>query len=257
MRYDKYSFMVLCSAIKQFVHNLEIFGDLSYFRHFGNRWRLIVQIPEGLEMSRAVDGAFDGSQRTKQATASAVILLAPSGGGKDTVIGKLADRGIAYPCVRETTRQPREGDNGHYRFVTVSDFEVGLGRGDYLLAHRFSSNWYGVPVAEVLGHWESGQIAILKGGIDEVPETKTRLREICPNAKVATIQIFPEPDEAWIRVIRSRSHHDAEARIQESYAALEAARNRLRHEIDYSVVNLWGDLQPVVSGITSFIQRWR
>ena len=65
-----------------------------------------------------------------------VVVSAPSGCGKDTVIAKVLDKmkNDAYLSVSMTTRQMREGeaDGVNYYFVSVEEFQENIRKGEML-----------------------------------------------------------------------------------------------------------------------------
>jgi len=75
-----------------------------------------------------------------------IILSAPSGGGKSTILTeilKVADN-IDY-SVSYTTRRPRGAEqNGiHYHFVSEEEFQQRIAEGDFLEYAKVFGNWYG------------------------------------------------------------------------------------------------------------------
>lgn len=75
-----------------------------------------------------------------------IILSAPSGGGKSTILTeilKVADN-IDY-SVSYTTRSPRgtEQNGIHYHFVSEEEFQQRIAEGDFLEYAKVFGNWYG------------------------------------------------------------------------------------------------------------------
>jgi len=75
-----------------------------------------------------------------------IILSAPSGGGKSTILTeilKVADN-IDY-SVSFTTRSPRgtEQNGIHYHFVSEEEFQQRIAEGDFLEYAKVFGNWYG------------------------------------------------------------------------------------------------------------------
>jgi len=75
-----------------------------------------------------------------------IILSAPSGGGKSTILTeilKVADN-IDY-SVSYTTRSPRgtEQNGIHYHFVNEEEFQQRIAEGDFLEYAKVFGNWYG------------------------------------------------------------------------------------------------------------------
>lgn len=184
----------------------------------------------------------------------AVLILAPSGGGKDTVIEATRQRLPVAPCIRETTRVPHSRDNGDYRYISGAQFLQRLCHGQYVLAHHYASNWYGVPLSEIQELWKAGYIPLLKGGIDEIPAAKSQLQTLRPGVHLNVIQLIPKTREDWLRALHERGLHDMEARIQESDRALHAAQGAKRYLINHFVDNRFGLLERTVDEVVARIQ---
>jgi guanylate kinase len=77
-----------------------------------------------------------------------LIVSGPSGSGKSTLVEKILELPGTMLSISCTTRQPRktEGDGRWYNFVTESEFQQMVARGDFLeYAQVFGKNWYGTP----------------------------------------------------------------------------------------------------------------
>lgn len=82
-----------------------------------------------------------------------VVIAGPSGVGKGTLITKLLEK---FPevfgfSVSHTTRGPRAGEeNGvHYNFVTKSDFEQAVEKGDFIEYAKVHTSYYGTSIQAV------------------------------------------------------------------------------------------------------------
>ena len=75
-----------------------------------------------------------------------IIVSAPSGAGKTTLVGEVLKRdSCVKPSVSYTSRAPRSGEeNGvHYNFVTLDEFRAMIERGDFLEWAEVHGNLYG------------------------------------------------------------------------------------------------------------------
>ena len=104
-----------------------------------------------------------------------IIISAPSGTGKSTIIGRIIDD----PALRlefsisATTRSPREGEvNGvHYHFLSVDEFKDAI-TNDGLVEYEevYPGRFYGTLKSEIARIQEKGNNAILdidvKGGVN-------------------------------------------------------------------------------------------
>ena len=77
-----------------------------------------------------------------------VVLSAPAGCGKDTVLAELkkADENVKQ-SISMTTRAPREGekDGVDYYFTSVEAFENNISQDGFLEYVKYGVNYYGTP----------------------------------------------------------------------------------------------------------------
>lgn len=92
-------------------------------------------------------------------TGKIIVMVAPSGGGKSTLIKRMKKD---FPSLKEsvscTTRAPREGEaNGvHYHFINHVDFESRIKANDFLEWAKVHNNYYGTSKQFVLDGLKSG-----------------------------------------------------------------------------------------------------
>lgn len=88
-----------------------------------------------------------------------IIISAPSGTGKTTILKKLFAqlKGVTF-SVSHTTRQPRTGevDGIDYHFVDKDDFQKMLEADQFLEWAEVHGNFYGTSKAEVQKHLDNG-----------------------------------------------------------------------------------------------------
>ncbi len=92
-----------------------------------------------------------------------IILSAPSGAGKTTIIRGLLERRLIAPesvafSVSHTTRAPREGevDGVDYHFVDIPTFQSMIAGERFLEWAEVYGNYYGTSLDGVLPHLERG-----------------------------------------------------------------------------------------------------
>ncbi len=162
-----------------------------------------------------------------------VVVSAPSGCGKDTVIAKVLEqmKDEAYLSVSMTTRQirPGETDGVNYYFISTAEFEKNIKNGEMLEYTRYGNNYYGTPIRPVKKLLDEGKIVFL---IIEV-EGGENVRKIFPEAK--KIFIMPPSLEVLEHRLRNRATDSDEA-IKARLLIAETELKRA-YEYDYIVEN--------------------
>jgi guanylate kinase len=141
--------------------------------------------------------------KTKGRNKGLVILLsAPSGAGKDTILSRALEIcPNLWKSVSVTTRPRREGEleGGDYRFIGKVEFD-GMVRNHELLEHtEFVGNGYGTPKKPFLDRIEQGIDVVLKIEV----EGAARIKKIFPEA--VSIFVLPPSAEELERRLRERA----------------------------------------------------
>lgn len=94
----------------------------------------------------------------------AVVIVARSGGGKDTMARSLRedipDKVVQIPSC--TTRNERDDDKGKYRYMTDNEFEDHKKRGLFAwTACPYGTAQYGTLMEDLKKHLKPGQLAII------------------------------------------------------------------------------------------------
>lgn len=160
-----------------------------------------------------------------------VVVSAPSGAGKTTLVKKLLKKNRNFGfSVSVTTRPPRPGEkNGReYRFVSPKEFER-LKKGKKLLEWaRIHGHFYGTPRAP-LGrkkNWDAVFFDLNRAGARAV-------KKVCPEAVL--VFIFPPDWRALIsRLSRRGTESNSERKKRLADARREIAAARFYH---YWIVN--------------------
>ncbi|MBR6568338.1 MAG: guanylate kinase [Clostridia bacterium] len=177
-----------------------------------------------------------------------VVVSAPSGCGKDTVVSKILDimKEDAFLSVSMTTRQMRPGetDGVNYHFISAEEFNRNILEGEMLEYAQYGDNFYGTPISPVKKNLEEGKTVFL---IIEV-EGGGNVKKIFPEAK--KIFIIPPSLEVLESRLRGRATDSDEA----IRARLRIAETELQraYEYDYIVEN--DVLDNAVSDVMSIIR---
>ncbi len=188
--------------------------------------------------------------RSRKRTGRLVILSAPSGSGKTTVLGKVL--GLDPRCVRSisaTTRPPRRGErNGRdYRFLSREQFRRMQARGGFLEQARILGHRYGTPRAPIARAIRAGKDVLL--GIDVQGALQLRRGRL----PVTTIFLLP-PSLGVLRRRLRRRGTETPAQIR---ARLRLARREMREvkRYDYAVVN--DRLEEAVQAVQAILRAER
>ncbi len=177
-----------------------------------------------------------------------VVVSAPSGCGKDTVIGKVLEimGEDAVLSVSMTTRamRPGEKEGVNYYYVSVDEFKEHINNGDMLEYTSYGSNYYGTPIRPVKDRLEEGKTVFL---IIEV-EGGENVKKVFPEAK--KIFIVPPSMKELENRLRSRAT-DSEEDIKKR---LEIAVDELQRACEYDYVIENAVLEDAVSDVMSIIR---
>ncbi|MEY3950986.1 MAG: hypothetical protein RJB21_745 [Pseudomonadota bacterium] len=165
-------------------------------------------------------------------TGSMLMVVAPSGAGKSSLVNALLqkdpDIGLS---VSFTTRAPRPGevDGREYNFLTESEFLQRKEAGDFLEWANVHGNYYGTSKSWIESQMQNGKDVILE--IDW--QGARQVQKLIPEA--IWIFILPPSIQTLEDRLRKRAQDD-EATIQKRVAA---AKDELTHvaEANYLVVN--------------------
>lgn len=93
-----------------------------------------------------------------------IVLSAPSGAGKSTIVNALIEKNARFKfSISTTTRAPRTGekDGVNYYFVSQDDFKAKREAGDFLEWAQVHSNFYGTTCQEVERIINNGDTCLL------------------------------------------------------------------------------------------------
>ena len=187
---------------------------------------------------------------TSMARGEMFILTAPSGTGKDTLIGRvMSSLDDLEHSVSHTTRRAREGevDGRDYHFVDRQTFEAMIGEDAFLEWAEYNHNLYGTSAHEVESRLDRGVDVLLDS---EVVGTE-RLLERCPEAHA--IVILPPSYGALEKRLTERGLDGATAVNERLALSLwEIERYGLYH---YAIIN--DDLDRASQALAAIILEKR
>ncbi|MFA7692381.1 MAG: guanylate kinase [Candidatus Hydrogenedentes bacterium] len=165
-------------------------------------------------------------------TGSIVVVSAPSGGGKDTLLGIAKEKVPALSvAVSATTRSPRSGEKEGeaYYFVSEQDFKDAIDKGDFAEWAKVHGAYYGTFKAEI-------ERLIVQGGTCVLELDVQGMRHIKQNyPEAVTIFIVPPNlDVLKQRLIDRGANSEAEITLRLANAKEEMAAQT---EFDHVVVN--------------------
>lgn len=179
-----------------------------------------------------------------------VIISAPSGAGKDTVIGRLVkvlDDAVVY--VTATSRKPRPGEvhATDYYFYTPEKFREEIEAGNFLEWSMVHGDFKGVRRDALADTLRDHRIVIVK----PEPQGMRKLKAVLPEA--LTIFIMPPSVESLRRRLVQRATETPEQlEVRLRNAAIEMAA---APEYDYVVVNDDGKVDATVAEIAAIIRK--
>ncbi len=161
-----------------------------------------------------------------------VIVSAPSGCGKDTVLNELVKNNENIKVsVSMTTRSPRneEVDGVNYYFVDKAYFEKKLAENKMLEFAEYAGNYYGTPADPVDDMLSQGKAVILKIEVQGAEKIRQQYKS------VISIFILPPSMAVLEQRLRGRGTEDEETIQHRLFIAREEIKRA--PEYDYVVVN--------------------
>lgn len=187
---------------------------------------------------------------------SLVIISAPSGCGKDTIIEKVCQRihgvGVSISC---TTRAPRPKSDGtfeqhgvDYFFINRPEFEERIRQHGFLEYADNKGDLYGTPCAYIEKLENDGADIII---LNVENEGAAQIKSNNPSA-VSIFILPPSAQELYRRLVnrKSETQQQIEKRMVKSAEQMKAA-----YTYDYVVLN--DDLETAVQAVVHIINAVR
>jgi guanylate kinase len=179
-----------------------------------------------------------------------IVVSAPSGAGKSTVLGRILEElpGIRF-SVSHTTRKSREGetDGVHYHFVSKKAFEELKAGGRMLEWAHVHDHLYGTSLAELERARREGVDLLLDVDVQGAAQVRRKI----PDA--VSVFVLPPSFEALQRRLRKRGSESEHAIDRRLRTASEEAS--LFHEYDHTLIN--DDLDRCVESLKCVIRAAR
>ena len=178
------------------------------------------------------------------------VIAAPSGGGKTSLIRALLERekGIGL-SVSYTTRPPRPGerDGVDYHFVSFERFRELEQSGAFIEHAEVHGNWYATSAEWLEEQVRAGQDVLLEIDWQGAEQIRRIIRD--------SVQIFILPPSlASLAERLTRRGQDDPATIARR---LEAAREEMRHCIEFDYVIINQDFASAVDDLSAIVRASR
>lgn len=179
-----------------------------------------------------------------------VVISAPSGGGKTTIIQRVLDSAnddFRYSVsVTTRPRRPNEVDRSDYYFVDINKFQEHLKRGEFVEWAEVHGDYYATPKS-ILDKWlNESKIILLDVDVDGGLEIKNEYKDL-------SVLIFIKPPslESLIQRLKSRkteNEAEIEKRLQRVPKEMEKA-----DFYDYQIVN--ENLDETVQSVLDIVRK--
>jgi guanylate kinase len=205
-----------------------------------------------LKQSQIESKAIENQTRAMPTTNPLLVLIsAPSGGGKTTIIEQLLGaRPQMARAVTCTTRAPRQGerDGVDYYFLDAESFLKRVQAGNFLEHATVYGNSYGILKSEVLSKLRQGKDVVLSVDVQGAATIRGKAQED-PELKRAFVSVFLTPPSLAVLEERLRK------RGTESAAVIQKRLSVARQEIaqwknfDYLLISttIQEDLRKMLS----------
>ena len=196
------------------------------------------------------DGDGGGPRERTPVRGLLVIISAPSGGGKDTVIEQcvpVLDDAVVYVTATSRTPRPGEASVTHYYFYSPQKFREEIEQGNFLEWSIVHGEFKGVRRDALADTLRRHRIVIVKPD----PQGMRKLKAVLPEA----LTIFIRPPSLatlrrWLTGRGTESPESLEVRMRNAEIEMAAAP-----EYDHVVVNEEGELEGTAHEIAQIIRK--
>ena len=181
-------------------------------------------------------------------TGQIIVISAPSGAGKGTIIKKLLENNSKdrWLSVSATSRKPRTGEKEgvNYYFITEDEFKNKIKEEYFLEYTNYAGNYYGTPKKYIKEKLDKGKDVIL---IIEI-EGASNIKKLIPEALM--IFIMPPSLKELVRRLKKRGTETDEKIIKRFHTAYKEINEVTKY--NYVVVN--DILEDAVEKVESIIK---
>jgi guanylate kinase len=182
-----------------------------------------------------------------------LLLVGPTGAGKDSLKDKLLETGQYHHIVSHTTRKPRinhgilEQDGREYHFIDKATAEKMLDEHGFIEAKMYSGNLYGTSVAEIRAAHDEGKIAMTDLEVQGVAEYKAL------DPSVMAVFLLPPDFRTWQERLQRRYGDVVDA--EDSRLRMQTALDELQQLLttNYYVAVINDDLEETYQHIKTVV----
>ena len=152
-----------------------------------------------------------------------IVVSGPSGTGKTTLCRKACDAGLAVFSVSCTTRQPRPGevDGVDYHFLTASDFQERITRGEFFEYAQVHDRWYGTLKETVYSNLRAGTDVLMDIDVQGAAQIRDCGDELVRRCLLDIFVLPPSIDELRLRLAGRATEDEATFELRMRNAADE------------------------------------
>ena len=192
------------------------------------------------------------SEKNEVMTGCLVIISAPSGCGKTTLVDRLLKRHPEWVrSVSVTTRPPRAGEEEgkDYFFLAPAAFKKAEAKGELLEWASVFHHSYGTPKAFVLEQIKKGNVVILAIDVQGTKIVKKNL-----DKKIPLLTLFVLPPS--LRILRERLEGRKTDSAEEIERRIETAQEEIKEASGYDRTVINQNLEQTVLEIENYIESF-